>query len=89
MQTALVEMNTWLAREVFFVLNDASLIKIAINNDRILNLKEHKCEGTITSQSPNTNKVLIVFESKLAPIVKTMDKYMYDIDNLCNGRYCW
>ncbi len=89
LQTALFEMNKWLTQDVFFVLNDANMIKIAINNDKIHNLKEYKYEGTITSQSPNTNKVLMIFESKLAPIVKTMDKYMYDIDKLCNGRYCW
>lgn len=82
-------MISWLTQEVFFVLNEGQMLKVAINNDRIQHLETYKCEGIITSQSPYTNRFLTVFDTKLESVVKKMDQYMYDIDKHCDNRYIW
>ena len=81
--------NLWLTQEVFFVLNEGTMIRVAINNDKIHNLEQYQSEGVITSQSPYTNTVLTIFGTKLAPIAEKMDKYMYAIDEQCEKRYAW
>lgn len=83
------KMISWLTQEVFFVLNEGQMLKVAINNDRIQHLETYKCEGIITSQSPYTNRFLTVFDTKLESVVKKMDQYMYDIDKHCANRYIW
>lgn len=88
-QSIIIEMREWLLRKVTFVLNDSLFISIAINNDKIDNLKKINCEGVITSQSPNTNKVLMKFYSQLSPVVSKMEDYMSSIDKSCKNRYYW
>lgn len=79
----------WLTREVFFIIDDGYCYRIAMNQDKINNLKTIGIEGKITANSPYTKKVLNIFYPKLLAILDEMDKYMYKIDELCGKRYIW
>ena len=82
-------MCLWLTTEVFYMLDDGFCYKIAINRDKINNLKTFGVEGQITSKSPYVSKILEIYYPRLLKLIEEMDKYMYMIDKQCNGRYVW
>jgi len=79
----------WLLADYAKFLNNCTYIQIAINTDKIENLKELGREGKITSAAPFTGAAIKKLLEQICPIIQYVDGYISFLDSACKGRFHW
>ena len=84
-----LKFQRWLLEDYTRFVNNCIYLHIAINTDKIENLKSMGREGNITSVSPHTGKTIKKLLAQIAPIIQYVDEYISILDSACNGRFSW
>ena len=81
--------HKWLHKVLAMFLNECVYIDMAVNTDKINNLKQFKTEGVITSSSPTTGSVLKKLQPKFSSLLVFVNKYLEFLDNYSENKYNW
>lgn len=88
-QNSYIEFTESTVRDILSFVNSINYLTIAVNTDKINNLILTKHEGSITSASPLTNKILNKFYACLDPFIEKTDSFLQFMDDKCGNRFNW
>ena len=84
-----LKFQRWLLEDYTRFIDNCIYLQIAINSDKIENLKSIGREGRITSASPYTGETIKKLLEQIEPIIQYTDEYISILDNACAGRFFW
>ena len=84
-----VPLRKYLCNELYMFSINCVNLALAINQDKIENLKKYGHEGVITATSPYTGATISKLSEKIDPFTEQIDLFMQFVDAESGGKFNW